>query len=661
MREYLIAFFVLLSGAVFASQELLQGELNITNFDTHVDLVDYRIYAGFSDYSLGGFVGTSIVTGNLVSVETGDGSVDFYAVTNVVSAGVNNVVLDVLYAQPGSSTLGVAATVAGLESLSTNSVGFPQQPSPEFCHLSQNHLNQIRNYAFTRIQSGGGSGTLTNEVDPVFTGWLDTNTYVKSNPGWLTNVVGYIPTDDASVTNARPWDSPNYNTITNPPAIPSTNDLASTNWVIAQGFLTDYTETDSIATNMISAASNHLELVKLNTNGNAIGLTNNVKWDTAATDASYATNWIATNIPGGSGSGFPLTSNANLAGFIMSNGSFIGNGSGLTGVNATNATALGGVVAANFATGTPVYVESDPTIEKINLPFLTSNNTFLGTQTLNDSRHLGRLDIGNAGAHGEFGTIITNLFTGSDDATLDFLYETRPGPYPPTNPGIKLRIANGGVVAPLRLLVGTNTYSYAVLNNSPVFGVYGASFFEGNIDLRASSITNIGAASVASLQVTGGATNGAQLICTDTSGQIAYSVYPIIWASQTNKVVFTDGGTTNLRFEKLEYQRGGSWDGKNWTPGVIGKGHIYFQEWAICGVPGVTYGKLYRDGALILNSDYHSFVESLWAAAVNFNFYNSNATSVYYVALYNGFIPSGSPITNTADSTKCYFFGEITP
>jgi hypothetical protein len=143
---------------------------------------------------------------------------------------------------------------------------------------------------------GNISGTLADQLDLTstvakaagaypandpsnFQGQITAHATNTANPHATTAAqVGAVPTNDISVTNARPWNSPNYNTITNPPAIPSTNGLASTNWVIAQGY--------------------------------------------------------TTNAGAGSGSGFPLTNNVNLDGFTMSNGTFSGehsgNGAGLT-------------------------------------------------------------------------------------------------------------------------------------------------------------------------------------------------------------------------------------------------------------------------------------------------------------------------------------------
>ena len=88
-----------------------------------------------------------------------------------------------------------------------------------------------------------GVGYLTNVVGYVPTNDAHYLAALTNNPGWLTNEALWVAasntvvyTNDLRLTNARPWNSPNYNTITNPPAIPSTNGLASTNWVIGQNY-----------------------------------------------------------------------------------------------------------------------------------------------------------------------------------------------------------------------------------------------------------------------------------------------------------------------------------------------------------------------------------------------------------------------------------------
>lgn len=78
----------------------------------------------------------------------------------------------------------------------------------------------------------------TNYLNVVKVGTNDAHylAALTNNPGWLTNEPSWaaasnavVYTNDPSMTNARPWNNPDYNSITNPPSIPSTNGFASTN------------------------------------------------------------------------------------------------------------------------------------------------------------------------------------------------------------------------------------------------------------------------------------------------------------------------------------------------------------------------------------------------------------------------------------------------
>ena len=73
----------------------------------------------------------------------------------------------------------------------------------------------------------------------------------------------------------------------------------------------------------------------------ALAMTNLVNAYASTGSATFSSHTLTithgTNTGSSStGSGFPLTTNANLAGFTMSNGSFVGNGSGLTNITAAN-------------------------------------------------------------------------------------------------------------------------------------------------------------------------------------------------------------------------------------------------------------------------------------------------------------------------------------
>jgi hypothetical protein len=238
VKRFLASFFILVAGLVFASPPLVQGELDVQSYVEQVANVSYQVSGNFYDLSVVGFTGLNVTNGQYLFTENILGSVDGWVITNLVYADATVITAQVVYAEGGSSDVGMVAGYAAVCSLSTNSAGFPQQPSPEYTHVSENMLSQIRNYSFRRItETGGGStnttdsaaihtnqigsgllwnglvltatntgsGGMTNEtepaftnwlstnsyvkveVDPVFTNWLDTNAYVKSNPGFLTN------------------------------------------------------------------------------------------------------------------------------------------------------------------------------------------------------------------------------------------------------------------------------------------------------------------------------------------------------------------------------------------------------------------------------------------------------------------------------------------
>jgi hypothetical protein len=157
---------------------------------------------------------------------------------------------------------------------------------------------------------------------------LNTNGSGAGLTGITAAQVGAVPTNDISVTNARPWNSPNYNTITNPPAIPSTNGLASTNWVIAQisGVITGATVTESSSASAVTTNAGVLSFnIRTNSSGGA------VSYGTSDTTA-YRGDW-----------GVAVSNTATSA--LQP----AGDGSQLTDVNATNASALDGIAAGSYA------------------------------------------------------------------------------------------------------------------------------------------------------------------------------------------------------------------------------------------------------------------------------------------------------------------------
>ena len=141
--------------AALAAEPLVQGELEITAWSEWTAGTSYRVVGEFRDYSVAGRVGTDIEAGHYLFTETILGDVDAWQITNIVAAGTINVTVDVAYAESGTSRVGMVVGYAPVCALSSNAVGYPQQPAPEFCHVSENLMNGIRNYAFRRVGIGG--------------------------------------------------------------------------------------------------------------------------------------------------------------------------------------------------------------------------------------------------------------------------------------------------------------------------------------------------------------------------------------------------------------------------------------------------------------------------------------------------------------------------
>ena len=202
-------FIILIASVGLASPPTVQGEIDVQSYVEQVANVSYKVSGEFHDLSVVGFTGLNVTNGNLLCTENILGSVDFWTVTNVIYADAVVITAQVVYVESGSSDVGMVVGYAAVCSLSTNSVGFPQQPSPEFTHVSQNMLSQIRNYSFRRIPTSGGGGTLTNEVL-----WIA-----------ASNTVVY--TNDLRLTNARP---PNVVGIGSNQTLSDTNGVLSLDW-----------------------------------------------------------------------------------------------------------------------------------------------------------------------------------------------------------------------------------------------------------------------------------------------------------------------------------------------------------------------------------------------------------------------------------------------
>ncbi len=78
-------------------------------------------------------------------------------------------------------------------------------------------------------------------------------------------------------------------------------------------------------------------------------------------------------------------------------------------------------------------------------------------------------------------------------------------------------------------------------------------------------------AKVTALQITGASSNTAIWRTTNTAGQGTVTFMPFLSATSTGTYTFANGAFNRMTFDKTINQLGGTWDGKTWTPGIVGK------------------------------------------------------------------------------------------
>jgi len=135
-----------------------------------------------------------------------------------------------------------------------------------------------------RTNSGGGAGTITNMANDPVTSIVWSASGGPQPIGSITSYVAGVAatklgTNDISVTNARSWDAPNYNTITNPPIIPTnagqvnavSNNVAG---IAAAGGLVTNNVFGTNTTGTI-VSNGQVNVVGTNTPWTALGYTNN--------------------------------------------------------------------------------------------------------------------------------------------------------------------------------------------------------------------------------------------------------------------------------------------------------------------------------------------------------------------------------------------------
>jgi hypothetical protein len=171
--------------------------------------------------------------------------------------------------------------------------------------------------------------------------------------------------------------------------------------------------------------------------------------------------------------------------------------------------------------------------------------------------------------------------------------------------------------------------------------------FGGSGDFKANgSVPMTGELSTPSVKITSGnPTNGAIFVATNTAGQGTWRATPFLHAYATQALAFVSGDFSEPTFHSVIRQRGGSWNGKVFTPGEIG--NIQY-----CGVmrflggyttSATVWWYLHVNG--VLTSQGNGFSPGAYVLVVPFSgsTYCDNPTNTYQIKLYNN---SGVIITN---------------
>ena len=162
-----------------------------------------------------------------------------------------------------------------------------------------------------------------------------------------------------------------------------------------------------------------------------------------------------------------------------------------------------------------------------------------------------------------------------------------------------------------------------------------------------------------SIKITSGATNGAVWVATNAAGQGALTVFPKFIAKSTVAKVYTNAVTYGqIPFETTLSKVGGSWDGTNWSPGVVGQ----ITLWAyielsgpISGTGPWTWLRFDKNG----NPNQGSLTVSTSpidraTIMLRVDDYCDNATNKYSVRLQQ-------VLTGTMTNFQSYFSGAVLP
>jgi len=227
-----------------------------------------------------------------------------------------------------------------------------------------------------------------------------------------------------------------------------------------------------------------------------------------------------------------------------------------------------------------------------------------------------------------------------------------------TPPGIDfLGVANwphwaiaAGTKFVLGYICANPTNSLPLLTFGPLANSAAVFTYDLNVGGDFAVVSNV---SAATLQITGGTpTTGAVFIATNPAGQGEWTVFPGIYAENAGTWV-SSADWVNATFPTVVNQIEGTWDGTNWTPGVLG----YIAIKARGSVPvALTRSKtqLLKNGVVIAASlDISTGSGGEWSGM--FVSYNDATTNKYKIQVLLGGV-----YTNLA-SQPMSFTGKVLP
>ena len=203
----------LFTSLAFCSQPPFRGQYEITAIDGDTN-TGWRLIGVFDDSSLQGYGAADATNGDLLFCSSSLGDLDVYAVTNIVAVTGVNLIIDVIYNEPGTPRSG--APEAGYQILArplTNGV-VPILSGASFQKYStalwNDSVNMALYYAYLSASTnGGGSGSCdltqwstNNALQQIV--WLATNSLIVTGAVY-PDVTGIYLEQPAGHGGNRAW------------------------------------------------------------------------------------------------------------------------------------------------------------------------------------------------------------------------------------------------------------------------------------------------------------------------------------------------------------------------------------------------------------------------------------------------------------------------